>query len=120
MSNGAITSEFLSRIPLPQPSEDGDKDQRGRVLVIAGSASVPGAALLAATAALRAGAGKLQIATCQSIATHLGLAVPEALVLGLPETPAGEIDPKAAVLLRERVARCDAVLIGPGMLDEEG
>ena len=99
MSNGAITSEFLSRIPLPQPSEDGDKDQRGRVLVIAGSASVPGAALLAATAALRAGAGKLQIATCQSIATHLGLAVPEALVLGLPETPAGEIDPKAAVLL---------------------
>jgi ADP-dependent NAD(P)H-hydrate dehydratase len=117
MSNGAITSEFLSRIPLPQPSEDGDKDQRGRVLVIAGSASVPGAALLAATAALRAGAGKLQIATCQSIATHLGLAVPEALVLGLPETPAGEIDPKAAVLLRERVTRCDAVLIGPGMLD---
>lgn len=119
MSNGAITSEFLSRIPLPQPSEDGDKDQRGRVLVIAGSASVPGAALLAATAALRAGAGKLQIATCQSIATHLGLAVPEALVLGLPETPAGAIDPKASALLRERVARCDAVLIGPGMLDEE-
>jgi ADP-dependent NAD(P)H-hydrate dehydratase len=119
MSNGAITSEFLSRIPLPQPSEDGDKDQRGRVLVIAGSASVPGAALLAATAALRAGAGKLQIATCESIATQLGLAVPEALVLGLPETPAGEIDPKATVLLRERIARCDAVLVGPGMLDEE-
>ena len=89
MNDGAITSEFLSRIPLPQPAEDGDKDQRGRVLVIAGSASVPGAALLAATAALRAGAGKLQIATCQSIATHLGLAVPEALVLGLPETAIG-------------------------------
>ena len=44
-------------------------------------------------AALRAGAGKLQIANCQSIATHLGLAVPEALVLALPETPSGEIDP---------------------------
>ncbi|WP_457091102.1 NAD(P)H-hydrate dehydratase [Microvirga sp. P5_D2] len=119
MSNSAITSEFLSRIPLPQPSEDGDKDQRGRVLVIAGSASVPGAALLAATAALRAGAGKLQIATCKSIATHLGIAVPEALVLGLPETPSGEIDPSAAVLLHERIARCDAVLIGPGMVDED-
>jgi ADP-dependent NAD(P)H-hydrate dehydratase len=119
MNDGAITSEFLSRIPLPQPAEDGDKDQRGRVLVIAGSASVPGAAVLAATAALRAGAGKLQIATCQSIATHLGLAVPEALVIGLPETPSGEIDPGASVLLRERIARCDAVLIGPGMLDEQ-
>jgi ADP-dependent NAD(P)H-hydrate dehydratase len=119
MNDGAITSEFLGRIPLPQPAEDGDKDQRGRVLVIAGSTSVPGAALLAATAALRAGAGKLQIATCQSIATHLGLAVPEALILGLPETPSGEIDPSAAALLRERIARCDAVLIGPGMLDEQ-
>jgi hydroxyethylthiazole kinase-like uncharacterized protein yjeF len=119
MNDGAITPEFLARIPLPQPDEDGDKDQRGRVLVIAGSASVPGAALLAATAALRAGAGKLQIATCQSIATQLGLAMPEALVLGLPETSSGEIDPSAAVPLRERIACCDAVLVGPGMLDEE-
>jgi len=119
MNGGAITSAFLGRIPLPQPADDGDKDQRGRVLVVAGSTSVPGAALLAATAALRAGAGKLQIATCQSIAAHLGLAVPEALVLGLRETPSGEIDPSAAVQLRERISRCDAVLIGPGMLDEE-
>jgi hydroxyethylthiazole kinase-like uncharacterized protein yjeF len=119
MSDSAITPELLRRMPLLQPAEDGDKDQRGRVLVIAGSISGPGAALLAATAALRAGAGKLQIATCQSIAIHLGLAVPEALVLGLPESPSGEIDPGAAVLLRERIARCDAVLIGPGMLDEQ-
>ena len=56
------------------------------MLVVGGSVEVPGAALLAAIAALRAGAGKLQIATCRSIATQLGLAVPEALVLGLPET----------------------------------
>jgi ADP-dependent NAD(P)H-hydrate dehydratase len=119
MSDRAITSEFLSRLPLPLPAEDGDKNQRGRVLVIAGSTSVPGAALLAATAALRAGAGKLQIATCQSIAMHLGLAVPEALVLGLPETSSGEIDPRAASGLREQIVRCDAVLVGPGMLDEE-
>jgi ADP-dependent NAD(P)H-hydrate dehydratase len=119
MNEAAITAELLRGIPLTQPSEDGDKDQRGRVLVIAGSVSVPGAALLAATAALRAGAGKLQIATCRSIATQLGLAVPEALVVGLPETSSGEIDPSAATLLRERVERSNAVLIGPGMLDEE-
>ena len=119
MSDRAITPEFLRQIPLPLPAEDGDKDQRGRVLVIGGSTAVPGAALLAATAALRAGAGKLQIATCQSIAMHLGLTVPEALVLGLPETSSGEIDPSAAGWLSERIARCDAVLIGPGMLDEE-
>src|SRR3954467_3955559 len=103
MNDGTITSEFLGRIPLSQPAEDGDKDQRGRVLVVAGSTSVPGAALLAATAALRAGAGKLQIATCQSIATQLGLTLPEALVIALPETASGDIAPSAARLLLDRM-----------------
>ena len=45
--------------PLP-PVVNGDKDSKGRILVIAGSREVPGAALLAATAAMRAGAGKLE------------------------------------------------------------
>ena len=34
-------------LPLPQPDRGGDKEERGRVLVIAGSVEVPGAALLA-------------------------------------------------------------------------
>jgi ADP-dependent NAD(P)H-hydrate dehydratase len=117
--NDIITANFLRQSPLPTLDSDGDKDQRGRVLVIAGSTSVPGAALLAATAALRAGAGKLQIATCQSIATQLGLSLPEALVIALPETTAGDIAPSAARLLFDRMARCDAVLIGPGLMDAD-
>jgi ADP-dependent NAD(P)H-hydrate dehydratase len=115
----AVTAELLHQLPLPQASDDSDKDDRGRVLVIAGSPEVPGAALLAGVAALRAGAGKLQIATASSIAPHLGLAVPEALVVALPESPDGGVGPVAARLLVPRLARCDAVLIGPGMLDEE-
>ncbi len=114
----AVTAELLHGWPLPRPSDDGDKDERGRVLVIAGSPEVPGAALLAGVAALRAGAGKLQIATAASIAPHLGLAVPEALVVALPETSEGSTG-SAAKLLVPRLQRCDAVLIGPGMLDEE-
>ena len=54
-----------------------------------------------------------------SIAPHLGLAVPEALVVALPESPEGGVGPMAAKLLVPRLERCDAVLIGPGMLDEE-
>jgi ADP-dependent NAD(P)H-hydrate dehydratase len=42
---------------LPQPSDDADKEGRGRVLVVAGAPDLPGTAILAATAALRAGAG---------------------------------------------------------------
>lgn len=113
----AVTPELLRRTPLPRPSEEGDKEERGRVLVVAGSVAVPGGALLAGIGALRAGAGKLQIATCASVAPHLGLAVPEALVAGLPETPEGGISPDAAPALIERARRCDAVLIGPGMMD---
>ena len=55
--NDIITANFLRQSPLPTLDSDGDKDQRGRVLVIAGSTSVPGAALLAATAALGPGLG---------------------------------------------------------------
>lgn len=116
MSGAAdITEELLRGMPLPQPGEDGDKDRRGQVMVVAGSTEVPGAALLAGIAALRAGAGKLQMATARSVAVPLGLAVPEALVIGLPETPDGGIAPKAAAELAERSRRCGAVLVGPGM-----
>ena len=74
------------------------------MLVIGGSVEVPGAALLAGIAALRAGAGKLQIATGRSVAPHLGLAVPEALVAGLPETEAGGLDPSAGRPPRQPVS----------------
>src|SRR5438067_9316244 len=78
----------LDAHPLP-PIVDGDKETKGRLLVIAGSRQVPGAALLAATAAMRAGAGKLRIATVASISSPLGLAMPEAMVLGMPEDDDG-------------------------------
>lgn len=113
-----VTAELLRGMPLPQPDGDGDKETRGRVLVVAGSVPVPGGALLAGIGVLRAGAGKLQIATAASIAPHLGLALPEALVTGLPETVDGEIAPDSAEALSERASRCDTVLIGPGMMDE--
>jgi hydroxyethylthiazole kinase-like uncharacterized protein yjeF len=112
-----LNADQLRMTPLPVPNSDGDKNQRGRALVVAGSASVPGGALLAGTAVLRAGAGKLQIATCARIAVALGLALPEALVVGLPETSDGEITPRAGSVLLERVKHSDSVLIGPGMID---
>jgi hydroxyethylthiazole kinase-like uncharacterized protein yjeF len=106
-------------MPLPQPDKEGDKEERGRVLVVGGSAGMPGAVILAATAALRAGAGKLQIATCRSIAQSVAVAVPEARVFALPETRAGAVALSAADEISERAGRVNAVLIGPGMIDED-
>jgi len=116
----AVSDTLLRAMPLPEHDAGADKDERGRVLVVGGGRAVPGALLLAGVAALRAGAGKLQMATAASVAPHIGVAVPEALVAGLPETDDGEIAPGAADELRARAARSDAVLVGPGMLDEVG
>jgi hydroxyethylthiazole kinase-like uncharacterized protein yjeF len=118
MSLARVTPELLHTHPLPRHEQEGDKQARGRVLVIAGSTEVPGAALLAGLGALRAGAGILQIAMCRSAASHLGIAMPEAMVVGCRETPAGGIDAANAPRLTELGSGCDAVLIGPGMMDE--
>lgn len=96
----------------PLPPADGPKDARGQLLLVAGSASCPGAALLSATAALRAGAGRVQLVTAPANVASLGIAVPETLVLGWDGCGA----PPDAVLERARDA--DVVCIGPGLGDE--
>ncbi len=117
----AVTPALLRGWPLPRAggdnSKDRGKDTRGSVLVLGGSTEVPGAVLLAGTGALRAGAGKLRIAAPRDIAPGLALAVPEARVLGLPQTEGGDIAPAAAERLVKAIEGVLAVLIGPGMLD---
>ena len=98
------------------PSPAGDKEAKGRLLVIGGSDRTPGAVRLAAEAALRVGAGKVQVATTASTATHLATAVPESFVVGLP-TEDGELAVSAADRLLELAAGADAVLVGPGFGD---
>ena len=108
----------LKAHPLP-PIVDGDKETKGRVLIIAGSREVPGAALLTAAAAMRAGAGKLRIATVESIAVPLGVAMPEAMVVGLAEDDKGGFGRAALKLLAEQAQDVDAVVAGPGMAESE-
>lgn len=113
-----ITSAVLRQWPLPAPGEG--KESRGRTIVVGGSTKTPGAVLLAAESALRCGAGKLQVATTSSTATALGVALPEALVLGLAETPDGGIDAGAADgELSDLVADAHAALLGVGAIGEE-
>jgi hydroxyethylthiazole kinase-like uncharacterized protein yjeF len=115
----AVTRALLKRMPLPQPDAQGDKDDRGQVLGVGGSRQVAGAVLLAGVAALRAGAGKLQLATVAASAAALGMAVPEALVVALPQTRAGEIaGARAAAALGEYASTTSALLVGPGMASD--
>lgn len=116
----ALTRSALRDWPLPRHDGASDKEERGSVLVVAGSREIPGAAILAATAALRAGAGKLTIATVSSMAASIAIAVPEARVIALPEDSAGIVLPQGAKLLEEVGARAAAALIGPGLMQGQG
>lgn len=114
---GDIDARMLAACAPPAVAEDGDKEDRGRLLVFAGGSQVAGAAILVGVAGLRVGAGKLQMAATPAIALPLALAVPEARIL---ETPAhdGEIAAEAAERLGPELAKADAVVIGPGMMDD--
>jgi hydroxyethylthiazole kinase-like uncharacterized protein yjeF len=112
-----LNRETLKRFAVPQHDGANDKDDRGRVLIIGGSRAVPGGALLAGTAALRAGAGKLQIATVDSVAVPMAIAMPEALVAGHAESKDGGFADAAIPDLCGRCDGIDAVVIGPGMRD---
>ena len=110
----ALTRAALAKFPLP-PIKGGDKDQHGQILIVAGSRDVPGAALLASHGAMRAGAGKLQIATVVSTAPHLAVAMPEAMVVGLAEARDGGFAPSATKHIVALAEEADAVVAGPGM-----
>ncbi|HYO38038.1 MAG TPA: NAD(P)H-hydrate dehydratase [Nocardioidaceae bacterium] len=108
-----VTAALYADWPLPEPGSD--KHARGTVLLVGGSSSVPGAMLLAGEAALRAGGGKLQVATTDSVAAQMAVALPEALVSRTPELQTGDISPEAAGQVLELAGSADAILLGPGI-----
>jgi ADP-dependent NAD(P)H-hydrate dehydratase len=117
-TGNVVTADLLRRMPLPGPDEDDDKEGRGRVLVVAGSAEMPGAAALACVAALRAGAGKVRVATPADAAQTVAAQLPEARVYALPLTGAGGWDASAGEILAKLAGEARAVLVGPGLLED--
>ena len=111
----ALTAAELKRHPLPL-IEGGDKDSHGTVLIIAGSRDVPGAGLLTAHGAMRAGAGKLQLAVPDDIAVPLGVAMPEAMVVGFATARDGGFSRRAVPAMLDQARDADAIVAGPGLI----
>ena len=114
MSGTPLDRAALAKHPLP-PVGDGDKHEHGRLLIVAGGRELGGAALLCATAAMRAGAGKLKIATAATVAPHIGVAMPESRSIALEEDEDGGLASSAVDALAALVGDVDAVVAGPGM-----
>ncbi len=105
---------------LVEPSAAVDKFTRGSVLVVGGSTRFPGAPIMAARAAARAGAGYVTLAVPESIAALVQTQVLEIPVVGLPCDADGIFTAEAA----ERVAKIaesnTVTLAGPGMRVSSG
>jgi ADP-dependent NAD(P)H-hydrate dehydratase len=114
-----VTSEVLAEHPLPDHGDASSKTDRGGILVVGGTAETPGAVLLAGVAALRAGAGQLQVATAASAAAGLAVAVPEARVIGIEGERPEAFDTAAAGQLDRALEKAAAVLVGPGTFTPE-
>jgi ADP-dependent NAD(P)H-hydrate dehydratase len=109
-------SETVSKLPvLPERPGDGHKGTFGRVLIVAGSRGMSGAAALAGTAALRGGAGLVSIALPNSIQTTVASIEPGYMTIGLSETAAGGVTETAFREIEPHLAGQDAIAVGPGL-----
>jgi hydroxyethylthiazole kinase-like uncharacterized protein yjeF len=102
-------AEFLAR--LPRRAGDSDKRKAGAPLIVAGSTQFPGAAVLCALGAARAGAGYVTVATPESAAGAVRTHLIEQVVVTIGESSAAE----ALEDLLDVAKRCSSVGIGPGL-----
>ena len=112
--NWATAAEVSQWIPPRPPASH--KGTYGRVLVVAGSTGMTGAAALASEAALRAGAGLVTLAIPKSLNPILEGLLPEVMTLPLPETEVSSLSAAAASAILEFAEKTKSVLaIGPGL-----
>ena len=105
MLDSIITKEFVQTI-IEKREKEIHKGDCGRILIVAGSHGMAGAAILAATAALRAGSGLVQVAIPSELFPIVQVGIPEATCL---ERDLRNID----------LSLYDAIAVGPGLGQSE-
>ncbi len=101
----------------PNRARNTHKGDYGKLLLIAGSRGMSGAARLASAAALRSGVGLLMVAVPESIRAEI-TRQPELISIGLPETAMGRLAFSAWDKLEPLIAWADAIAVGPGIGQE--
>ncbi len=114
--NPASQPATVTGLPsLPPRRPDSHKGDYGRVLVVAGSRGMAGAAVLCGSAALRAGAGLVRVAVPEGILPTVAAGNPCCMTAPMPEDDAGRIAGAADRDLLDLARSQDVLAIGPGL-----
>ncbi len=105
----------LVRSWLPVRPADGHKGTFGKCYLLCGSTGYTGAPILASRAAVRSGTGLVFLGVPESIYTVAAVKSDEAMPSPLPAGEDGTLSAEAVVPVLEKMAGCDAALIGPGL-----
>jgi len=106
-----VRASAIAHLPLPR-RPDSHKYTNGHLLIVAGSRRYSGAAILAALGARASGVGMLSIAVPESLKPLVAAQLPEALVIGCPETTGGAIGQLPVGI---DLSTYDAIAAGPGL-----
>ncbi|MBQ9487987.1 MAG: NAD(P)H-hydrate dehydratase [Selenomonadaceae bacterium] len=111
-----LLDDELAATLLPARSRDVHKGSCGKILVIAGSNGMTGAACLASMSALKIGAGLVTLAVPESLNDLYEVKLTEVMTMPLAELKSGIIGGEGALTtLLKAVEKFDCVLIGPGL-----
>src|ERR1700722_17669786 len=111
----APITECLQLPSLPRRSASSNKGAFGRVLVIAGSRGMSGAAVLCGSAALRGGAGLVRVASPQAVRSEVAVGNPCYMTAPVQEDDAGHVGRTAIPELLAMSEASDVVALGPGL-----
>lgn len=97
-------------------SDDSYKNKRGHALLIAGSESYSGAAVLAGNAAMRSGVGLVTLAVPRSVKGEVAArTLPDVIVRPIAENESGEISENAFAESVEMLSGANAIAVGCGL-----
>jgi NAD(P)H-hydrate epimerase len=108
--------DVVTQLPvLPPRLTDSNKGNFGRVLVVAGSRGMSGAAILAGSGALRGGAGLVYLAVPSDVLPIVAAANPCYLTVALPDDETGKISLAAEAKILQAAEPCTVMAVGPGL-----
>ncbi|MFC1645785.1 NAD(P)H-hydrate dehydratase [Candidatus Omnitrophota bacterium] len=100
---------------LSKRKKESHKRDFGHVFVVAGSLGMGGAAILAAKAALRCGAGLVTLGLPKSLSTAVMNHCPEIMTFPLPETEEGTLSKVSFGKINKFLDKVNVLVIGPGL-----